>query len=114
LSMQGGIFIVIHLMWYGACIRVILHVHHKPFNHRKTGMFYKKNMQNTIWLFLPGIIFDIFKGIVSKLTIKFWMCQKCGKMKNYNNRKIQVLQNDYKHTGYDNNYHINLDVSFWN
>jgi hypothetical protein len=30
--------------------------------------------------------FDIsgVKGIVSKLTIKFWMCQKCGKMKDYN------------------------------
>jgi hypothetical protein len=25
-----------------------------------------------------------FKGIVSKLTVKFWMCQKCGKMKDYN------------------------------
>jgi hypothetical protein len=27
------------------------------------------------------------KGIVSKLTVKFWMCQKCGKMKDYNNNK---------------------------
>jgi hypothetical protein len=26
----------------------------------------------------------IIKGIVSKLTIQFWMCQKCGKMKGYN------------------------------
>jgi Zn-dependent alcohol dehydrogenase len=32
------------------------------------------------------------KGIVSKLTIKFWMCQKCGKMKDYN-KKLQVVQN---------------------
>jgi hypothetical protein len=24
---------------------------------------------------------NAFKGIVSKLMIKFWMCQKCGKMK---------------------------------
>jgi hypothetical protein len=35
------------------------------------------------------IIFDspeMFKGIVSNLTIKFWMCQKCGKMKDYNNK----------------------------
>jgi hypothetical protein len=32
------------------------------------------------------------KGIVSKLTIKFWMCQKCGRMKDYNNKKLlQVL-----------------------
>jgi hypothetical protein len=23
------------------------------------------------------------KGIMSKLAIKFWMCQKCGKMKDY-------------------------------
>jgi hypothetical protein len=28
---------------------------------------------------------------VSKLKIKFWMCQKCDKMKDYNNKK-----NDYK------------------
>jgi hypothetical protein len=26
------------------------------------------------------------KGIVSKLTVKFWMCQKCGKMKDYNTK----------------------------
>jgi hypothetical protein len=26
----------------------------------------------------------LFKGIVSKLTIKLWMCQKCGKMKDNN------------------------------
>jgi hypothetical protein len=31
------------------------------------------------------------KGIVSKLTIKFWMCQKCGKMKDYNKKWLQVL-----------------------
>jgi hypothetical protein len=31
------------------------------------------------------LCFMFFKGIVSiKLTIKFWMCQKCGKMKDYN------------------------------
>jgi hypothetical protein len=24
------------------------------------------------------------KGILSKLTTKFWICQKCGKMKDYN------------------------------
>jgi hypothetical protein len=28
----------------------------------------------------------VLKGIVSKLTIKFWMCQKYGKMKDYNNK----------------------------
>jgi hypothetical protein len=27
-----------------------------------------------------------FKGIVSKLTVNFWMCQKCGKMKDYNKK----------------------------
>jgi hypothetical protein len=26
------------------------------------------------------------KGIVSKLTVKFWMCQKCGRMKDYNKK----------------------------
>jgi hypothetical protein len=26
------------------------------------------------------------KGIVSKLTVNFWMCQKCGKMKDYNQK----------------------------
>jgi hypothetical protein len=31
------------------------------------------------------------------------MCQKCGKMKDYNKNYLHVLQNDYKHTGYDNN-----------
>jgi predicted Zn-ribbon and HTH transcriptional regulator len=36
------------------------------------------------------VIAMFFKGIVSKLMIKFWMCQKCGKIKNYN------LKNDYK------------------
>jgi hypothetical protein len=34
----------------------------------------------------------LLKGIVSKLTVKFWMCQKRGKMKDYNNKK-----NDYKY-----------------
>jgi hypothetical protein len=30
--------------------------------------------------------FSIVKGIVSKLMVKFWMCQKCGKMKDYNKK----------------------------
>jgi hypothetical protein len=34
----------------------------------------------------------LFKGIVSKLTIKFWMCQKCSKMKDYNQKKKKWLQ----------------------
>jgi hypothetical protein len=35
-------------------------------------------------------------------------------MKDYNNEKLQqVLLNDYKHTGYDGNYKINLAISFW-
>jgi hypothetical protein len=29
----------------------------------------------------------LIKGIVSTLTIKFWMCQKCGKMNNYKKKK---------------------------
>jgi hypothetical protein len=36
------------------------------------------------------LMFDLliknFKGMVSKLTLKFWMCQKCGKMKDYNKK----------------------------
>jgi hypothetical protein len=28
----------------------------------------------------------MLKGIVSKLTKKFWMCQKCGEMKDYNKK----------------------------
>jgi hypothetical protein len=32
---------------------------------------------------------QMFIGIVSKLTIKFWMCQKCDKMKSHN-------KNDYE------------------
>jgi hypothetical protein len=43
----------------------------------------------------------IVKGIVSKLTIKFWMCQKCGKMKDYNKKMTT-----------SNNYKINLAISF--
>jgi hypothetical protein len=27
-------------------------------------------------------------------------------------QKLQVLQNDYKHSGYDNDYKINLAISF--
>jgi hypothetical protein len=34
----------------------------------------------------PQIITALLKGIVSKLTIKFWMCKKCGKMKNYDKK----------------------------
>jgi hypothetical protein len=41
------------------------------------------------------------------------MCQKCDKMKDYNKKWLQVLQNDYKHTRYDNNYKINLAIFFW-
>jgi hypothetical protein len=32
-----------------------------------------------------GSLWYYVKGIVSKLTAKFWMC--CGKMKDYNNNK---------------------------
>jgi hypothetical protein len=40
--------------------------------------FFKNFLSGTLW---------VFKGIVSKLTIKFWMCQKYGKRKDYNNKK---------------------------
>jgi hypothetical protein len=30
----------------------------------------------------------MLKGIVSKLMIKFWLCQKCGNMKDYNKKKM--------------------------
>jgi hypothetical protein len=30
----------------------------------------------------------VLKGIVSKFTLKFWMCQKCGKMKDSRKKKI--------------------------
>jgi hypothetical protein len=34
-------------------------------------------------------------------------------MKDYNNKNyLQVLQNDYKLTGYENNYELNLAFSF--
>jgi hypothetical protein len=39
------------------------------------------------------------------------MCQKCGKMTT-TKKSLHVLQNDYKHTGFDdNNYKINLAIS---
>jgi hypothetical protein len=41
-----------------------------------------------ILLTFHSVIF--FKGIVSKLTISFWMYQKCGKMKDYQKKKIII------------------------
>jgi hypothetical protein len=35
---------------------------------------------------VPPFHAQYLKGIVSKLTIKFWMCQKCGKMRDYNQK----------------------------
>jgi ribosomal protein L37AE/L43A len=75
--------------------------------------------KNTIW----GVNEIIFKGIVPKLAIKFWMCQKCKQKKNkkkkepkqtnkHTNKYLLVLRNDYKHIGYDNNYNIHLAISF--
>jgi hypothetical protein len=53
-----------------------------------------------------------FKGIVSKLTIKFWMSQKCGTMKYINKKNMTTNAVEYyKHTGYDN-YKINLAISY--
>jgi hypothetical protein len=41
--------------------------------------------------FIVSQLLSFFKGIVSKLAVKFWMSQICGKMKDYNNK------NDYKY-----------------
>jgi hypothetical protein len=41
-------------------------------------------------LHLPHTGHGEIKGIVSKLTIKFWMCQKFGKMKDYNQKKKKM------------------------
>jgi hypothetical protein len=41
------------------------------------------------------------------------MCPKCGKMKDYNKKLLTSSANYYKHTGYDNNYKINLAISFY-
>jgi hypothetical protein len=35
---------------------------------------------------------NLFKGIMSKLTIKFWMCQKCGKMKDHNKKMTSAIE----------------------
>jgi hypothetical protein len=51
----------------------------------------------------------LVKGIVFKLTIKFWMCQN---ERLHPNNYLQVLQNNYKHTGYDNKHKINMAISF--
>jgi hypothetical protein len=46
------------------------------------------NLRQMLVLLGPGLFQrKLFKGIVSKLTIKFCMCQKCGKMKDYNKKK---------------------------
>jgi hypothetical protein len=58
------------------------------------------------------IMLTCLKGIVSKLTIKFWMCQKVAKWKITTKIYLQILQNDYKHTGYDNDYKIDKAISF--
>jgi hypothetical protein len=39
------------------------------------------------------------------------MCQNVAKWK-ITTKKSQVLQNDYKHTGYNNNYKMNLAIFF--
>jgi hypothetical protein len=46
---------------------------------------------------------------VYKLTIKIL---DVPKWKITTKQWLQVLYNDYKHTGYDNNYKINLAISF--
>jgi hypothetical protein len=46
---------------------------------------------------------------VSKLTIKFGFAKNVAQ--NITTKKPQVLQNDYKHSGYDDNYKINLAIS---
>jgi hypothetical protein len=39
------------------------------------------------------------------------MCQNVADCKITTTKSTQVLQNDYKHTGYNDNYKINLAVS---
>jgi hypothetical protein len=53
-----------------------LHVKYTP-NHTINGELGRVPMYNVC-------ILKIAKGIMSKLKIKFWTCQKCGKMKDYN------------------------------
>jgi hypothetical protein len=57
-----------------------------------------------------------FNGIhvVSKLRIKFCICQICNEIMKMNDHKKsqEILQNNYKRTGYDNNYKITLVISW--
>jgi ribosomal protein L33 len=53
------------------------------------GHFYlRKENKNTL---LPLDFILTLKGIVFKLTIKFWMCQKCGKMRYYKKKKEKEM-----------------------
>jgi hypothetical protein len=49
---------------------------------------------------------------VSQLTIKFGCAKNVAQYKITTEKSPQVLQNDYKQSGYDNNYKINLAISF--
>jgi hypothetical protein len=51
------------------------------------------------------------KGIVSKLTIKFWRYKNVANWKIIISKSPQVLHNGYEHTGIDNNYKIYLPIS---
>jgi hypothetical protein len=54
-----------------------------------------------------------FKGIVSKLTKKKYGCAKnVAKWKIITKKSLQVQQNNYKYTGYANNYKMNVATSF--
>jgi hypothetical protein len=62
--------------------------------------------QINIYVFYMQNLIEL-KDIVSKLTVKFWMCQKCGKMKDYN-QKMTTNSVEWLH----DNYKINLAISF--
>jgi hypothetical protein len=56
---------------------------------------------NDYWVKI--LTLDVLKGIVSKLMIKFWMSQKCGKMKDYNVQQQKMTTSTVEwlqHTGY--------------
>jgi hypothetical protein len=42
---------------------------------------FTSNLFIYLFFFFLKTLWRVVEGIVSTLTIKFWMCQKCGKMK---------------------------------
>jgi hypothetical protein len=85
---QGGIFIVPHLLWHMTSILKKKRPLQLVASCDKQGMLRTYSNQDPHgsnnrcnWTKKET---HLLKGIVSKLTIKFWMCEKCGKMKDYN------------------------------